>query len=129
MAIISTEIILDRIQELKDKKAAVEDMYNSQIDTYMAMLKEKMDQDGLDKFQTAGASATLSDIDQVEVTDWNDLFEYMEKHKAFSILQRRVAISEVTARLNAGEKIPGVKTSKVKRLTVRARKQGAKDED
>lgn len=59
----------------------------------------------------AGKKARIAvankEVPQVE--DWDALYTYVKKNNAFELLQRRLADGAVKERLEANEKVPGVK--------------------
>lgn len=61
---------------------------------------------------------TVETKDVPTVKDWNSLWTYIVKNKAFDLVQRRVSTSAVEARWDDGKKIPGVEPFGVKKLSI-----------
>lgn len=60
------------------------------------------------------ARVTVSTKDIPQVKDWPAFYRYVQKHKAFDLMQRRLADVAVKERLEAGEKLPGVEVFNAK---------------
>jgi len=54
------------------------------------------------------ARAVITSKEVPTVEDWDSLYKYMVRKKAFELLQRRVSVPAVEERWEAGEKVPGV---------------------
>ena len=66
--------------------------------------------------KVARVSVYSEDIPQVE--DWDAFYAFVKKNDAFELLQRRVATMAVTERLEAKQKIPGVKIFQAKKVSL-----------
>lgn len=66
--------------------------------------------------KVARVSVYSEDIPQVE--DWDAFYAFVKKNDAFELLQRRVATTAVTERLEANQKIPGVKIFTAKKVSL-----------
>lgn len=57
-----------------------------------------------------GTTATAAIVKDVvpRVDDWDKVYEYIETHEAFEIMQRRVSATAIRDRWDAGEDIPGI---------------------
>jgi hypothetical protein len=67
----------------------------------------------LPKSQATGVAGKLARVSVVSkdvhaVEDWDKLFEYVRKNKAYDLLQRRIASTAVTARWENNKEVPGV---------------------
>jgi len=79
--------------------------------------------DRLPTSDLTGASGKVGRVtviqDEVpQVEDWDAFYKYMMKKKAFEMLQRRLSTKAVEERLSAGEKVPGVKMFKFKKVSI-----------
>ena len=61
-------------------------------------------------------SMAVHDVPTVE--NWDKLYRYIHKHKAYDLLQRRVTTRAWADRVEAGEKIAAIKPLKQERLTI-----------
>lgn len=52
--------------------------------------------------------ATLRVTLEPQVDDWEDLRDYIVKHRAFELLEKRLSKSAAAERHEAGKKVPGV---------------------
>lgn len=59
------------------------------------------------------ARVTVTTKEVVQVEDWPKFYKYVKANDAWDLLQRRVAPKAVEDRLEADEKIPGVKLFKL----------------
>ena len=64
------------------------------------------------------ALASLVDKEKLVVEDWDELYKYIYKHKAWELLQRRLGEEAAKERLNDGLVIPGVQKMKLKDLSL-----------
>ena len=64
------------------------------------------------------ASVQLVDKESLVVEDWDALYRYILKNKAFELLQRRLGDAAAKERLNDGKVIPGVNRMHFKDLSL-----------
>lgn len=83
-----------------------------------------MNTEHLDSMRVGKASASISRVDVAEVEDWDEFYSWIAKKKAYDTLQRRAAVRALLDRRENQRdgKIPGVKFSKVRRLTFKVAK-------
>lgn len=67
----------------------------------------------LPKSQASGVAGKLARVTVVtqaipQVKDWTRFYQYVHKHKAFELLQRRLSKGAIEERLEGGAKLPGV---------------------
>lgn len=78
--------------------------------------------DTLPKGDTGAAGKThqvrvvTEDVPQAE--NWEEVYEYVRKNKAFDLLQRRLNGKAVLDRIEDGKKIPGVKMFRAVKLSL-----------
>jgi len=87
------------LEELKSKLA-------KDADTFMKRM-QKMEIASV-KGRLCMISITKSE--QFNVKDWNALYKYISRNKAFDLLHRRVSHPAYRDRIQAGKKVPGVET-------------------
>ena len=95
------------VNEIKEKEAAVE-----------AHLMNNFDKSGLDGAKGKYGLATLKHSTVADVTDWPAFYVYIQKNKAWDLLQRRPAITAIRERWDAKKVIPGVVPKEVVNLSL-----------
>ena len=85
------------VDALKNEETAMRD--------YIINTFSKSDIEGA-KGKVASCSVIRKTVAQVE--DWDKLYNYIEKNKAWDLLQRRVSDTAFRERLEAEETVPGV---------------------
>lgn len=102
----------DLIYQTRESRLALQKQV-AEIEAYEKMLKEHVI-NNLPKSQLEGAQGKVARVTVVkkqipQVEDWPAFHEYVRKHKAFELLQRRLSVEAVAERLDAGKILPGVK--------------------
>lgn len=100
----SAEVI---VNEIKEKEAAVE-----------AHLMNNFDKSGLDGAKGKYGLTTLKRSTVADVTDWPAFYAYIQKNKAWELLQKRPAITAIRERWDANKVIPGLEPKEVVQLSV-----------
>ena len=85
------------LKELKSKRAELE----------ADIIKHLHTENATDAGGKMG-KVSISVTKHANVKDWKKYYEYIHKHKAFDLLQRRVSDKAYFDRIEEGEKIPGV---------------------
>ena len=95
-----------KMEEAQRAAKKLEDKYNEEKEVMLNTIsKEELG-------GTTGKLARISVVKSVvpTVEDWNDLYKYIYRNKAWDMLQRRVSSKAYKERLDAGKKVPGVKS-------------------
>lgn len=95
------------VNEIKEKEAAVE-----------AHLMNNFDKSGLDGAKGKYGLATIKHSTVADVTDWPAFYAYIQKNKAWELLQKRPAITAIRERWNANKAIPGVAPKEISVLSL-----------
>lgn len=114
---------VDKLVGLRDKKRDLEASVKSlegQIEDLQSQLLEEMEAAGVDKFSGKLGTVSISTNVVANVEDWDLLYPYIAKNKAWHLLQRRVSDPAYRELLEAGKKVPGVQPFSKKRLNLRA---------
>ena len=107
----------EHVREARTKLEAVEDVYRHlENDVLNALTDAK-----LEKATGTLATASITKTLVPTVTDWGKVEKYILKHKAFDLLQRRMADKAWRARHEDGEEVPGTQPFTIVRLNLRAR--------
>lgn len=85
------------VEELKSREA--------QLREHLINNLPKSDASGV---SGAVASATIKQKEEPVVEDWDSLYKYISRHKAWDLLQRRVSGPAVKARWEDKKVVPGV---------------------
>ena len=62
--------------------------------------------------------ATVVVGETYQVENWDALYKYVVKNKAFELLQRKLSTKAIEERIESGNKIPGVKKFKYKKVSI-----------
>lgn len=114
---------VDKLVGLRNKKRDLEASVKSlegQIEELQSQLLEEMESAGVDKFSGKLGTVSISTNVVANVEDWDLLYPYIAKNKAWHLLQRRVSDPAYRELLEAGKKVPGVQPFSKKRLNLRA---------
>lgn len=114
---------VDKLVGLRNKKRDLEASVKSlegQIEDLQSQLLEEMEAAGVDKFSGKLGTVSISTNVVANVEDWDLLYPYIAKNKAWHLLQRRVSDPAYRELLDAGKKVPGVQPFSKKRLNLRA---------
>ena len=68
-----------------------------------------MQQENLDSIKGKNGRAWVHNISYPKVEDWDKVYSYITKHKAFDILHRRVSLTAYQERVDSGHAVPGIK--------------------
>ena len=115
--------------------ALVDELYNMQKDRYDLQNKAKAMKKAEDALEatiisalessenTTGiagkfASAQLVTKEKLVAEDWDAVWKYIVKNKAYDLVQRRLSDEAVKARLNEGEVVPGVQKMRITDLSL-----------
>lgn len=116
------ESLMKATASLKRKADAATARASKATATYEEARRELlglMNAEHLDSMRVGKASASVSRVDVAEVEDWDALYTWITKRKAYDALQKRAAVKALLDRRENEKdgKIPGVKFAKVRRLT------------
>jgi hypothetical protein len=116
--------LIEMIQALRKKKDMVVETYDNRIESLRSELETYMKTEKIEKARGDTATAYFTHPREAKVTDWNNVLWYVKEKNAFDILERRISVKAIEARLQAGEIIPGVTLGKPKTvLNIRALKE------
>jgi hypothetical protein len=84
--------------------------------------------DNISKFDSSGVMGKIASVriitkDVPQVDDWDQLFKYVHKHKAFDLLQRRVSSEAVRQRWEEEQTIDGISTFTVVDVSITKNKE------
>ena len=104
------------------KLRAVEKKYNDQkkvVESLKADMLHQMHAVGTDTYKGARGTVSAAHYQVPIVDDWNKLYKYIYKNKAFDLLQRRVTSTAWHDRVEDAKKpIPGIKPMTQSRLRI-----------
>lgn len=111
----------DRFYTLREERLAAQKL----VDKMQKEETELKDQliDSISKSDATGVSGQLVQVTvvtkpQPQVVDWDALYAYISRRKAWDLLQRRLSPPAVQARWEDGKEVPGVGTFDVVSLSV-----------
>jgi hypothetical protein len=98
-------------RELKDLRA--------ESDYIDVLLLKKMDAEGMSRTANDAASVSINEDTVPEVTDWDQLYQYVTETQDFSLIQRRVSSTAYKEILKLGDGVPGLQPRTVRRVNFR----------
>lgn len=113
---------LNHIQTLKNKRDAVTEMYDAEIQSLSAKLEAQLKAEDKGCLKTDMATAYWQNSTSVEVEDWDVVMQFVNRYMAFDILQRRISPAQLQARIDAGAEIEGVTIKKSKTFIIKGAK-------
>ena len=81
----------------------------AEIELVKSSLLAVMQQENLEAVKGKYGRAWKHDISYPKVEDWEKVYAYITKHKAFDILHRRVSLTAYQERIDSGHAVPGIK--------------------
>lgn len=116
---------IDNLFALKEKKknltAALADV-DALIAEAELDLVHQLDDSGQTKAGSARGSVSIREEVVPTVEDWDKVWAYIGRNKAFHLIQRRMSNPAWREALEQGKKIPGIKPFKKRSLSVTASK-------
>lgn len=94
-------------KELAAQLKAIEDEIND-VDNIIVADLTNSDEERVEI--TGGIGIRLSRSTMPSVKDWDALYGYIHRHKAYYLLERRVGVTAFRELLEAGKNVPGVET-------------------
>lgn len=95
------------VNEIKERESAVE-----------AHLMNNFDKSGLDGAKGKYGLATLKHSTVADVTNWPAFYAYIQKNKAWDLLQKRPAITAIRERWDAKKTVSGVEPKEITTLSL-----------
>lgn len=111
----------DLLYRVRAEKSEAENVVK-EINTFKRELENYII-DNLPKSNASGISGTIAKVrvytdDVPTVDDWDKFYKYVSRKKAFELMQRRLAVVAIRERQANGEKLPGVGTFRVVKVSV-----------
>ena len=91
-------------KDLEDRVKAL----NAQLDENEGQIMDILDEQGVTRSGVGPFSMSISEQTVGNVTDWDGVYGYISQHKAFHLLQRRLANAAYKELLDLGDAPPGV---------------------
>ncbi len=80
-----------------------------------------MDAEGMALCGTPTRRFSIRNMPVAKKIEWEELYNYIVENHAFDLLHRRLSVSNLVDRLEAGEKVPGVSLGAISRLDITKR--------
>lgn len=117
--------LIDEAFSLRAKKseleAAIKDLDGRLTDLEVELL-ERFEAEGQEKSTTKHGTASVSTTTVANVTDWDKLWSFVHKKKAFQLVQRRVSDPAWRELQEQGVAVPGTQPFTKKRIRFTAAK-------
>lgn len=110
----------DRLFDIKSKRLALEkeaeewQKQETELTEHIIRVLPKSDTGAMGKHHKVQVITKV----KPRVTDWAAFFEYVRKHKAYELVQRRVSEGAVQERWDAKKTVPGVDTFTIVSLSL-----------
>jgi hypothetical protein len=118
------------INELIEKRAEVKqsmDSLNRELkvlretqDHLDVLLLKKMDAEGLSRTANQQASVSINEDTVPDVTNWEEVQQYVIATEDFSLIQRRISSTAYKELLKLGEAVPGLQPRTIRRINFRS---------
>jgi hypothetical protein len=105
--------------EMDQLNAQLKELRETQNHLDVLLLK-KMDAEGLSRTANTQASVSINEDTVPDVTDWEELYQYVTDTKDFSLIQRRVSSTAYKELLKLGEAVPGLQPRVVRRINFKS---------
>ncbi|WP_017430826.1 gp33 family protein [Vreelandella jeotgali] len=96
-------------------KALNNDIFHSE-----SAVLEALDTAGLEHARVAGTSVSVTEQTMPNVTDWEQLYDFIKQHDAMYMLQRRVSTGPYREMLQMEQEVPGVEPYVQRKVNMRA---------
>lgn len=114
--------MIDKIWAVREEKRRLEEQVkeaSERISELEAQLFEQLEAQGLDKATGSKASVSITTSVVADVQDWDAVWPYIAKTKAWHLVQRRLSDPAYRELLDMGKKVPGVQPFTKRKLNVR----------
>jgi hypothetical protein len=105
--------------EMDQLNAQLKELRETQNHLDVLLLK-KMDAEGLSRTANTQASVSINEDTVPDVTDWEELYQYVTDTQDFSLIQRRVSSTAYKELLKLGEAVPGLQPRVVRRINFKS---------
>ena len=116
--------LIDQAQRLRAKRDTMVGAIDEQIAAVKAEIEAEMRADKLTAANGVDARASFRTVATADVIDWGALYKFIEKHRAYVLLQKRLSAGAARERIAAGEKVPGIEMGERTELVIAALKKG-----
>jgi len=117
----STGTLSDQLFKLREQKRAHEEAA-SQLSKQMSLIEgellKTMTLDGITKATGKYATVSIKEQDTYKVDDWDQFYEYIRKHKAWHLLERRPSVTGCREMFELKGKLPGVVPGSFKKINM-----------
>lgn len=86
--------------------------------TLKYQLTREMKARGLTSFKTTGHTVVYEEVKEPYAADWSKVIQYVKETGSVDLFQKRLTLSAVRLRLEAGERIPGIEMTDKPILTM-----------
>lgn len=115
--------MIDRHNELRNEKRRLNEQLkqvNEDIFHSEAAVLEALDAAGLEHAKIDGVSVSVTEQTMPNVTDWDQLYDFIRQNDAMYMLQRRVSTGPYREMLQMEQEVPGVEPYVQRKVNMRA---------
>lgn len=115
------DIIDDLYQAVQDKKSvdAESKILGERVKELELLVQDKMDEIGLTSAKGEHAQCSLTEQTVPTITNWDAFWDYIKENNASYMIQRRVSASAYADLLKAGEEVPGLAPTTIRKVNKR----------
>lgn len=114
--------LIDQMSALREERralAARDKELTKQYDELGTQLLALMDAEGTTKSSSGKATATITEIINFNILDWDDFMAYLGKNKLYHLVQRRVSTPSVRELFESKGKVPGLEPFVKREISLR----------
>ena len=104
-----------QLKSVQDEEKRIKALLDENEDAII----EQLDAQGVTRSGVGPYSMSISTTKVGNVTDWDQVYDHIHEHKAFHLLQRRLANAAYVEILDSGEALPGVEPFEKRSLNFR----------
>jgi hypothetical protein len=114
--------LAEKREALRDEKRAIaerEKALNGMIAEIDTQLFDVLDEQGVDRLSTNGVTLSVTETVVPQVTDWNEVYAYVNRTGAFHLFERRMSSVAFRELLDRIGQVPGVESFTKRAISMR----------
>ena len=114
--------LAEKREALRDEKRTIaerEKALNGMIAEIDTQLFDVLDEQGVDRLSTNGVTLSVTETVVPQVTDWNEVYEYVSQTGAFHLFERRMSSVAFRELLDRIGHVPGVESFTKRAISMR----------
>lgn len=114
--------MINRLCSIRERKREEEEKLKTiqgEYDELELKILSAMEVEGVVQSSGGQATASVSVLSRPQVDDWDEFYKFIQKHKAWHLLERRPSGSGCNELFDKGKVVPGVSKRTFRRLNLR----------